>query len=83
MEIGAIGFHDRSKVKSIKIQKDVAAVKELNKTKITEFPNLQELQEARAIEYRNEMKAMKREALSEEKRKRKEDAEIVRLRTYE
>jgi hypothetical protein len=33
MEVGAIGFHDRTKVRNIRIEKDNAIVKELNKTK--------------------------------------------------
>lgn len=83
MEIGAIGFHDRSKLKSLRIQKDTAIVKELNKTKVTEFPNLQELQEQRASEYRAELKAQKRESIAEEKQKRKENEEKSRLRSYQ
>lgn len=33
MEVGAIGFHDKSKVKSIRIQKDNAIANALKKTK--------------------------------------------------
>lgn len=33
MEVGAIGFHDRTKVKSIRIKKDNAIVNALKKTK--------------------------------------------------
>jgi hypothetical protein len=33
MDVGAIGFHDKSKVKSIRIEKDNSIVKVLNKTK--------------------------------------------------
>jgi hypothetical protein len=33
MEVGAIGFHDRSKVKSIRVIKDNAIVNALNRTK--------------------------------------------------
>ena len=33
MEIGAIGFHDSSKVKKIRIEKDKSIVNNLNRTK--------------------------------------------------
>jgi hypothetical protein len=33
MEIGAIGYHDLSKVHTIRVEKDNAIVKEINKTK--------------------------------------------------
>ena len=33
MDVGAIGFHDESKVNKLRITKDNAIVKELNKTK--------------------------------------------------
>lgn len=33
MEVGAIGFHDRSKVKRIRVEKDNAIVNRINKTK--------------------------------------------------
>jgi hypothetical protein len=33
MEVGAIGFHDESKVKKIKVVKDNAIIKALEKTK--------------------------------------------------
>jgi hypothetical protein len=83
MEIGAIGFHDRSKVKSVRIEKDNVVVKELNKTKVTEFPNLQELQELRSSEYRADMKAQKREQVLEAKRRKKDQEDQARLRSYQ
>ena len=33
MEVGAIGFHDKTKVKSMRIEKDNMIVKQINKTK--------------------------------------------------
>lgn len=33
MEVGAIGFHDRSKVKRMKVEKDNVVVNRINKTK--------------------------------------------------
>lgn len=33
MDVGAIGFHDKSKVKRMKVEKDMSIVKVLNKTK--------------------------------------------------
>lgn len=83
MEIGAIGFHDRTKVKSLRIEKDNVIVKALNKTKVTEFPNLQELQELRAAEFRADIKAGRRQVQADEKRLKKEREEQARLRSYE
>lgn len=37
MEIGAIGFHDRTKVKTVRVQKDKEIVKKLEKTKEVNF----------------------------------------------
>ena len=33
MDVGAIGFHDSSKVKKVRIEKDAVIVKQINKTK--------------------------------------------------
>jgi hypothetical protein len=38
MEIGAIGYHDLSKVHTIRVEKDNAIVKEINKTKEVRIP---------------------------------------------
>ena len=82
MEVGAIGFHDKTKVKSLRIEKDNAIVKELNKTKETKFPNLQELQEQRAAEHRAELKAERRNQLQTEKQAKREREEQAKLRSY-
>jgi hypothetical protein len=37
MDVGAIGFHDKKKVKSVRIEKDKSVVNALNKTKEVYF----------------------------------------------
>jgi hypothetical protein len=37
MEVGAIGFHDSTKIKKIKVEKDNSIVNRLNKTKEVRF----------------------------------------------
>ena len=50
MEPGQVSFHDKNKVRRIKVTKDTSVVNKLNKTKREEFPDLAALQEARALE---------------------------------
>jgi hypothetical protein len=40
MEVGAIGFHDRTKVKRMKVEKDNTIVNKINKTKEVLLPTL-------------------------------------------
>lgn len=82
MEVGAIGYHDRSKVKRMHVEKDNEIVKRITKTKETRFPNLQELQEERAAEHRAELKAERRNQLQTEKQQKKEREEQAKLRSY-
>ena len=105
MEVGSIGFHDRSKVKSMNVIKENSIVNALNRTKEVchfpfsyrtslmcllwfagsqeRFPNLAELQEARAAEHRAELKHAKREQATQEKKERREREEAAKLRSYE
>eukprot|EP01038_Epipyxis_sp_PR26KG_P010460 gene10460-14051_t len=82
MEVGAIGFHDRSKVKSLRIDKDNSIVKELNKTKEIRFPNLCEEQEARAAEFRTELKNERKNQFEMEKKAKKEREANAKIRNY-
>jgi hypothetical protein len=82
MEVGAIGFHDNSKVKSIRIEKNNGIVKELNKTKTTEFPDLQEVQEQRAAEYRAEIKSERKAQQQIVKAQKREHQEAAHMRSF-
>ena len=82
MEVGAIGFHDQTKVKRMKVVKDNTIVNQISKTKTEKFPDLCELQLERAREMQlekkqenNELRKLEKEA----KLKREEDA---KLRSY-
>ena len=80
--MGQIGYHDRTKVKTIRVEKNNVIVNRLNKTKEERFPNLAAEQEARASEFRAEEKAKKRSAAQAEKVARLEREEQARLRSY-
>ena len=82
MEIGQIGFHDRSKVKRLKVVKDSSVVNRINKTKEERHPNLAELQLARAAEFRAAAKEERRAQLQTEKTARREREETAKLRSY-
>jgi len=82
MEVGAIGFHDRSKVKKIRIDKDKAIVNIVNKTRTEAFPDLAALQIARAKEFQEEKKAARRAALREEKEAKIEREKAKELMSY-
>mmetsp|Transcript_15371 Transcript_15371/g.23149 ORF Transcript_15371/g.23149 Transcript_15371/m.23149 type:complete len:214 (+) Transcript_15371:75-716(+) len=83
MEVGAIGFHDRSKVRKMKVVKDNSIVNALNRTKVERFPDLAALQEERAKVFRAEQKEKKRQAALAEKLAKKEREEQAKLRSYE
>ena len=83
MEVGAIGYHDRSKVRKIRVTKDNSIVNRINRTKEESFPNLAELQEARAAEYRAEQKEIRRQQLKKEKAEKLEREEQVKLRSFD
>ena len=53
---GAIGFHDRTKVKKVRIEKDKSIVNMLDKTKTEDHPDLAALQTERAREFQMEKK---------------------------
>jgi hypothetical protein len=38
MDVGAVSFHDNTKIKDIRIEKDTAIVKAINKTKEVTYP---------------------------------------------
>jgi hypothetical protein len=56
MDVGSIGYHDKSKVKRMLVVKDQSIINKLNKTKKEEFPDLCALQLARAEEYKEKQK---------------------------
>lgn len=83
MEVGAIGYHDRTKVKRLRVIKDNSIVNALNRTKEERFPNLAELQEARAAEFRAEQRQLKKEQMMKEKADRRDREEKSKLRSFE
>lgn len=40
MDVGAVGFHDQTKVKRVQVIKDQSIVNQLNKTKEVELPTV-------------------------------------------
>jgi hypothetical protein len=82
MEVGAIGFHDKSKIKGLRVERDRDAVKKIEKTKTISFPNLELLQEERAREFREEKKAARRGELQLEKEVAKEREVQKRQQSY-
>lgn len=83
MVAGQVSYHDKSKVKRMKVVKDNSIVNALNRTKTESFPDLAALQEARAAEHRAELKAKKRADMAAEQQAREEAEEAARLRSYE
>ena len=67
MDVGAIGFHDKTKVKRVKVVKDQSVVNKISKTKEERFPNLEQLQSERAAEFRATQKEERRSQLQLEK----------------
>ena len=67
MVAGAVSFHDRLKVKRVKIEKNNSMVNKINKTKTESFPNLAELQQQRAHEYMSEQKEVRRKQYETDK----------------
>lgn len=82
MEIGAIGFHDNSKVKSVRVGKNNVVVNALNRTKDIRFPNLAELQQERAREFRAEQNEIKRKEQEAEKQAKKDRERTAALQSY-
>jgi hypothetical protein len=82
MEVGAIGYHDSSKVKRIKVVKDQSIVNRLTKTKREAFPDLAKIQEERARLYRQEVKEMKKQQIVNEKKEKFEREEKKKLINY-
>ena len=82
MEVGAIGFHDRLKVKKIRIDRDKAIVNALNKTKREEHPDLAALQAARAKEFQMEKKRERQDQLAREKQEKKDRLKQKELQSY-
>jgi hypothetical protein len=83
MQVGAIGYHDKTKVKRLRVTKDNTIVNALNRTKEERFPNLPDLQEARAAEFRAEQRQLKKEQLAQEKVARRTREENAKLRSFE
>lgn len=82
MEVGAISYHDRSKVKRVKVEKNTELIKTLNKTKIESYPDLAALQLVRAREFQQEQKEQKRSQMQQEKESRRLQQEQARQRSY-
>ena len=82
MDVGAIGFHDKTKVKRVKVVKDQSIVNKISKTKEERFPNLQQLQEERAAEFRAAQKEERRSQLQLEKEAKKEREKQKELQSY-
>lgn len=82
MEVGAIGYHDRSKVKRVKVEKNPELIKQLNRTKEEAHPDLAALQMARAREFQMEQKEQKRNQAQLEKEARRLQEEQARQRSY-
>lgn len=51
MDVGAIGYQNEKAKRRIMVEKDKAVVNALNKTKVEDHPNLQELQEVRPCSF--------------------------------
>ena len=45
MEAGQVSYHDKSKVRRMRVEKDQAIVNKLNRTKVERFPDLAAIQE--------------------------------------
>mmetsp|Transcript_6328 Transcript_6328/g.9468 ORF Transcript_6328/g.9468 Transcript_6328/m.9468 type:complete len:214 (-) Transcript_6328:62-703(-) len=82
MDVGAIGFHDSSKVKKVRIEKDPVIVKQISKTKEEKFPNLAEAQELRAAEFRADAKKERIANLNAEKTAKRERELAAEQRSY-
>ena len=82
MEVGAIGYHDKTKVRSIRVEKDNAIVKALNKTKQELHPDLAELQQERAREFRVEQKEKRRQEILAEKEAEKQRRALDEQKRY-
>jgi len=82
MDVGAIGFHDNSKIKHIQVVKDNSVVNRLNKTKEIRYPNLAEMQEQRAAEFRQEVRNERQKQKQSEKQQRWEREQQAKLRNY-
>jgi len=86
MEVGSIGYHDKTKVKRIKVEKDQTIVNKINKTKEERFPDLPALQRQRAEEIRKQEQDQKKEQKETkritEKKERWEKEQAANLKSY-
>jgi hypothetical protein len=82
MEVGQVSYHDQSKVRRMKVEKDNTIVNRLNRTKEEKFPDLAAMQEERAREFRSEQKAEKQAKAQAEKQAKREREEQAKLRSY-
>jgi len=82
MEIGAIGYHDRSKQRRILVEKDKAVVNDLNRTKLEVFPDLAAEQEDRARQWRAKQVNEKKTLAAQQKEEQKKRYAEAELRSY-
>jgi len=86
MEIGAIGYHDKTKVKRINVIKDQTIVNKINKTKEERFPDLAALQQQRAEEVRSQQQREKKQIQETQritlKKEKWEKEQQANLRSY-
>ena len=82
MEVGAISFRDRSKVRSMEVTKENPVVNALNRTKTEDFPDLEGAQQQRAAEFRADQKRMKKQQEAEERQAKQQAAAEAEIRNY-
>jgi hypothetical protein len=82
MEVGAIGYHDKSKQRRMLVEKDKQTVNDLNRTKVEVFPDLYAEQQQRASDWRSKQKDEKRDRLAAEKAEFKKRLVEEELRSY-
>eukprot|EP01036_Dinobryon_divergens_P042054 gene42054-55813_t len=83
MEAGAIGFHDKSKIKKLRVTKDNTVVNRINKTKEERHPDLAEEQRLRSVEMRAAAKQEKRLKEDAERTAKIEREQAAKLRSFE
>lgn len=82
MEVGAIGYHDKSKQRRMLVEKDRATVNDLNRTKKEVFPELAVEQQERAAKWQNKLNAEKKAQKANEKAEQKKKLIEDELRSY-
>ena len=82
MDVGQIGYHDRSKQRRLRIEKDRGIVRALDKTKRWEEPDLAALQQERADQELRKAKEARKALVLSEKEKKKKMQEDADQRSY-